>query len=1123
MAGKKRKTEGGGGGGGGGSSSATAVEPAKNPGLSLIDDDDMEEEENRVTVDQEAGEEDSSSDGGEELEDDKVEESKSRDKLWDDPTHDEMKGLKETELLYKSSLLRLEMNELQSEVEVDYTKLGPLEDWLHSFKSFLEKIPRSTIKDKGLDALYTVKGQQFQFLPPTQVELVGSFLLRTLVKPDLNVDMAVEMPADCLHAKDFLNGRFMYKRNMYLSHIAKALGSSGNNLVESVSFSRSGYHRGQLVLVLKPRALAGLSAKFLVKLFVCPPADFFPLQRFRPTRNNFRSQDGDIALEPPTPHYNALMAEQLRLLPHLHVLHAEFSRCQALVDAALLLKVWVRQRCLDSAWDGLNGFMLSMLLVYLVQNRTISRGMSSYHMLRAAFVFLSKRENLESGVHLTPTEEAKISVEEAMEEFRGRYPAVLLDQSLAVNVLSRLSHSAVSELTHEARAALLCLEHDLRDGFSPLMLTRVSLLCKYDEILVIELEEVEEDASGERLGGGEWKEAIGFNKEPGMSNAQAVEKAVLSVLDKALGDRMHFARVLPDRTEEANMFLSEKIAGKRGGNSVLQDSFETLEEAGGRSGWAASGRRRIFVGMLLNEETSTRKIDRGPSADDANAAKEFRKFWGNKSELRRFKDGSIQETLSWDEAERAGGRNAIPSAIAAYALKRHIPELRSSRVLGIAGSSEEILKQQGEGSFGRWREEEVASSSSFNVMDKLAKTMMSISPSKLPLPVLSLQPLSTRVRGLGALDVSVHPLAFKVGPEEGSKKRKRQEEARLRLNAESIDCVLQLQESGKWPDEVEAMRTLTSAFYLQMARCLNEMESSSFVAKAFSDHLQVLGNGYAFRLYIWNNREVKLLKAMGEKAEAIMLEEEFFHRPQHVASLVAVSQKFPAMPGTLRLCKRWVASSFLSTEVVDLEFDSNPMTNELYKECVDAAEDKGGVRWVSKCLSKMAWRRSITLAREALKKISRRVCEGREGVLQQAYRRNISSYDVVLWVKSGKSLEKSQLGENLLVGFCPLTCLLQELKEKYGRFAVFWGDTLRGDCIVVLWSPAMAAGGQLTVAHASNTFPLSLIKGARDAGEGKEEDKEVIPDYLSMLCGFKRVGEGLVSKVEVLAGARVVP
>lgn len=40
---------------------------------------------------------------------------------------------------------------------------------------------------------YTVKGY-FRFLPPTQVAVVGSYLLGTCIRPDINVDVALTMP-----------------------------------------------------------------------------------------------------------------------------------------------------------------------------------------------------------------------------------------------------------------------------------------------------------------------------------------------------------------------------------------------------------------------------------------------------------------------------------------------------------------------------------------------------------------------------------------------------------------------------------------------------------------------------------------------------------------------------------------------------------------------------------------------------------------------------------------------------------------------------------------------------------------------------------------------------------------
>lgn len=40
---------------------------------------------------------------------------------------------------------------------------------------------------------YTVKGC-FQFLPPAQVTVVGSYLLGTCIRPDISVDVALTMP-----------------------------------------------------------------------------------------------------------------------------------------------------------------------------------------------------------------------------------------------------------------------------------------------------------------------------------------------------------------------------------------------------------------------------------------------------------------------------------------------------------------------------------------------------------------------------------------------------------------------------------------------------------------------------------------------------------------------------------------------------------------------------------------------------------------------------------------------------------------------------------------------------------------------------------------------------------------
>lgn len=48
----------------------------------------------------------------------------------------------------------------------------------------------------------------------------------------------------------------------------------------------------------------------------------------------------------------------------------------------------------------------------------------------------------------------------------------------------------------------------------------------------------------------------------------------------------------------------------------------------------------VSFGLILNEEFATDVVDKGPQHDDE-AAEQFKIFWGNKSELRRFTDGYV--------------------------------------------------------------------------------------------------------------------------------------------------------------------------------------------------------------------------------------------------------------------------------------------------------------------------------------------------------------------------------------------------------------------------------------------------------------------------------------------------
>ncbi len=87
----------------------------------------------------------------------------------------------------------------------------------------------------------------------------------------------------------------------------------------------------------------------------------------------------------------------------------------------------------------------------------------------------------------------------------------------------------------------------------------------------------------------------------------------------------------------------------------------------------------VTLGLLLDTDHAFSIVNMGPPADSPEAA-EFHSFWGERSELRRFQDGSINEAVVWEEASQSGvaGRRLICYQIIQHLLHRlasymHVP------------------------------------------------------------------------------------------------------------------------------------------------------------------------------------------------------------------------------------------------------------------------------------------------------------------------------------------------------------------------------------------------------------------------------------------------------------------
>uniref|UniRef100_A0ACB8ENV2 Uncharacterized protein n=1 Tax=Sphaerodactylus townsendi TaxID=933632 RepID=A0ACB8ENV2_9SAUR len=126
--------------------------------------------------------------------------------LYKPPTSEELSRLKETENLFHSNLLRLQVEELLKEVTLKESRKQKIDSFLHQINALLAGIPETPeaeimdqswlpkdVKVPLVQVPFCVKGR-FRFLPPVSVKVMGSYLLGTCIKPAVNVDVALTMP-----------------------------------------------------------------------------------------------------------------------------------------------------------------------------------------------------------------------------------------------------------------------------------------------------------------------------------------------------------------------------------------------------------------------------------------------------------------------------------------------------------------------------------------------------------------------------------------------------------------------------------------------------------------------------------------------------------------------------------------------------------------------------------------------------------------------------------------------------------------------------------------------------------------------------------------------------------------
>lgn len=337
----------------------------------------------------------------------------------------------------------------------------------------------------------------------------------------------------------------------------------------------------------------------------------------------------------------------------------------------------------------------------------------------------------------------------------------------------------------------------------------------------------------------------------------------------------------------------------------------------------------IELGVVLDQREAARLVDHGPSAEEPEASQEFRDFWGDKSELRRFKDGRILESVVWEVGPAAEERSLIVGRSVRYILNRHfgleqedvsIESLAAYLpLLRLPTSATNLLSTD-------------ASSEGFRpAMDaysQLTKTLKEMED--LPLSLLNIFPVAEGLRYSSVFPpLPIDTDRFSLVPD-------------CLKFVEPLDVVIQFESSGRWPDDLTAIQKIKLAFFEKIAKGFRDKARGCIVSIAMDEiddaeeaviedncSLEIfVPSGYAFRLRIHHDRERFLLEQMiadkkatnphvrrvAQKALDIH-HSRFTHLPRHHSAMAALHHLYPSFSTTVRLTKRWFSSHMLSSHV----------------------------------------------------------------------------------------------------------------------------------------------------------------------------------------------------------------
>ncbi|KAJ3353676.1 hypothetical protein GGF32_002907 [Allomyces javanicus] len=928
--------------------------------------------------------------------------------------------------------------------------------------------------DLGKDVQYA-----FAYAAPARIDVVGSFLVGGEKKGALikrrdgyNLDLAVQMPSNLFQPKDHTNYRYFYKRAFYLAHVASLLAPILKGK-ESISFAYDHHDVRKPVLHVAFPAGKKVTARIVIRPTIA--ADLFRTDKLSPTRNNVRpADDSPIAGEfPATPAYNAAVLADMHVLTHLHTLHTAAVKAPALHDAMRLLKVWCEQRNLNQ-W----AFSLVYAAAALVHQGQVGRDLRASHIFRMVVFYLANHD------WTTPLVLGAPNATVSADEFAG-VDVAAVDQN-GVNLASWATRTDAVLLKMELQHACRLAE---RADFPSLFLTpAIHASSKYDHLVSLPVPSNPPAFYNPRV-------RLDFPHA-----AHFLTRAVPRLLTRALTDRVHVATALPTPTSTWPITDTP--------HAPVPDT--------------------ITVGLIYHADQYARSVDVGPSpADDESGARDFRRVWGTKAELRRFPDGTIRESVAWSKPG-----HSVVAEVLDYVVQRHMQVVPSHWT---ARPAVKMMKSVVKASAGTHAAEMTVE----QAFRKLESILFGLDDA--PLPVAAVLPVAPELTRT-AIAAHRHPALF----------------------------VLELESSGKWPAEPQALYHMMTLFLVRYAHLLTPHGVQARVVTSPLS-LDVVFAGHQFTMFlkprggaalvadIKHAQDVhQLALAHNGFADSVRLVKLFVARhmlgyhvhDQAVEVLVAhvftvLERVYPNVPVSpvlalvrvLELVIRhdWKAPLVVKTRQAAAKLDENEDEegkDGKAKDTAVAPPADGTVVIASEhkrhIIEVVAMRRFRQVAKAALAYLQTSASQTLPPTdLRPVLSTTAHDHDILI------TLKREIVGEYVVPGrarpahqgFDPVDMYLRDVTKHVGTLARVFFNDVDGDTVGVVLDPMQLVPRRWAVGHASVVNPRVLppaktededemdVDGA--AAGGKRQQVMVQVNVEAVAAELARLGEGLVARVTV--------